>query len=121
MRSVPHRVVCLLGLDDGVFPRRTPRDGDDLMLREPHVGDRDPRTEDRQLLLDALMAATDALIITYAGNDERTNLAKPPAVPVGELLDTIDAPRGGRRQARTRCSRSTRATSSRPRPGASTP
>src|SRR6201999_328008 len=89
MRSVPHRVVCLLGLDDGTFPRKAPRDGDDLLLRDPHVGDRDSRTEDRQLLLDALMAATDRLIVTYTGNDERTNLAKPPAVPVGELLDLV--------------------------------
>ena len=90
MRSVPHRVVCLLGMDDGVFPRKSPRDGDDLMLIDPHVGDRDARTEDRQLLLDALLAATDQLIVTYTGNDERTNLARPPAVPVGELLDVID-------------------------------
>jgi exodeoxyribonuclease V gamma subunit len=90
MRSVPHRVVCLLGMDDGVFPRKSPRDGDDLMLADPHVGDRDARTEDRQLLLDALMAATDRLIVTYTGNDERTNLVRPPAVPIGELLDVID-------------------------------
>src|SRR5918999_2446588 len=90
MRSVPHRVVGLLGLDDGVFPRKAPHDGDDLMLDDPHVGERDARTEDRQLLLDALMAATDRLIVTYTGNDERTNLAKPPAVPVGELLDVIE-------------------------------
>jgi exodeoxyribonuclease V gamma subunit len=90
MRSVPHRVVCLLGMDDGVFPRKSPRDGDDLMLADPHVGDRDARTEDRQLLLDALMAATDQLIVTYTGNDERTNLVRPPAVPIGELLDVID-------------------------------
>jgi exodeoxyribonuclease V gamma subunit len=93
MRSVPHRVVCLLGLDDGVFPRKGPRDGDDLMLDDPHVGERDARTEDRQLLLDALMAATDKLIVTYTGNDERTNLERPPAVPVGELLDVIGGPR----------------------------
>ena len=72
MRSVPHRVVCLLGLDDGVFPRKAPRDGDDLMLDDPHLGERDARSEDRQLLLDALMAATDRLIVTYTGNDERT-------------------------------------------------
>ncbi len=90
MRSVPHRVVCLLGLDDGEFPRKAPRDGDDLVLREPHVGDRDARTEDRQMLLDALMAATDRLIVTYTGNDERTNARRPPAVPVGELLDVVD-------------------------------
>ena len=94
MRSVPHRVVCLLGLDDGEFPRRSPRDGDDVVLRDPHVGDRDARTEDRQLLLDALMAATERLIVTYTGNDERTNLRRPPAVPVGELLDVIDRTAG---------------------------
>ncbi|HEV2059566.1 MAG TPA: exodeoxyribonuclease V subunit gamma, partial [Solirubrobacteraceae bacterium] len=90
MRSVPHRVVCLLGLDDGAFPRKSHRDGDDLMLADPHVGDRDSRTEDRQMLLDALLAATDRLIVTYTGNDERTNMPRPPAVPVGELLDVVD-------------------------------
>ncbi|MEJ7782375.1 MAG: exodeoxyribonuclease V subunit gamma, partial [Solirubrobacteraceae bacterium] len=91
MRSVPHRVVCLLGLDDDVFPRKSPRDGDDLMLDDQHVGERDARSEDRQLLLDALMAATDRLIVTYTGNDERTNAVRPPAVPIGELLDVVDA------------------------------
>jgi exodeoxyribonuclease V gamma subunit len=90
MRSVPHRVVCLLGLDDGAFPRKSPRDGDDLLLESPHVGDRDPRAEDRQMLLDALLAAEDRLIVVYSGNDERTNARLPPAVPVGELLDAID-------------------------------
>src|SRR4051794_24621456 len=90
MRSVPHRVVCLLGMDDTVFPRRGPRDGDDLILDDPHVGDRDGRTEDRQMLLDALMAAGERLVVTYTGNDERTNVERPPAVPVGELLDVIE-------------------------------
>src|SRR4051794_13704027 len=90
MRSVPHRIVCLLGLDDEAFPRKAPRDGDDIMLADPHVGDRDPRSEDRQMLLDALMAASDRLIVTYSGNDVRTNTPRPPAVPVGELLDTIE-------------------------------
>ncbi|HVM15555.1 MAG TPA: exodeoxyribonuclease V subunit gamma [Egibacteraceae bacterium] len=90
MRSVPHRVVCLLGLDDGVFPRKTAPDGDDLVARDPCVGDADPRSEDRQLLLDALLAATDHLLVTYSGRDERTNAVRPPAVPVGELLDVID-------------------------------
>jgi exodeoxyribonuclease V gamma subunit len=90
MRSIPHRVVCLLGLDDGSFPRHIERDGDDLTTRHPRVGDRDVRSEDRQLLLDALLAARDHLVITYAGRDERSNLPRPPAVPVGELLDVVD-------------------------------
>jgi exodeoxyribonuclease V gamma subunit len=91
MRSVPHRVVCLLGLDDGAFPRKAPHDGDDVMLEAPEVGERDARSEDRQLLLDALLAARERLIITYNGGDERTNTVKPAAVPVGELLDVIGA------------------------------
>ncbi|MDP8969724.1 MAG: exodeoxyribonuclease V subunit gamma, partial [Actinomycetota bacterium] len=91
MRSVPHRVVCLLGLDDETFPRKAVPDGDDLIQRDPCVGDRDPRSEDRQLLLDALLAAGEHLVITYTGRDERTNAVRPPAVPLGELLDVIDA------------------------------
>ena len=120
MRSVPHRIVCLLGLDDDAFPRKAPRDGDDLLLDDPWIGERDPRSEDRQLLLDALMAAGERLLITYTGRDERTNTRRPPAVPVGELLDTIEqtarfedgaAPASGS-SSPIRCSRSTRATSS---------
>jgi exodeoxyribonuclease V gamma subunit len=91
MRSVPHKVVCLLGLDDGAFPRSPERDGDDLILADPQVGDHDARSEDRQLVLDALLAATQYLVITYTGRDERNNLSRSPAVPVGELLDAIDA------------------------------
>lgn len=91
MRSVPHRVVALLGLDDGVFPRHPEADGDDLLLTDPVVGDREARSEDRQLLLDALLAATDHLLITYCGRDERTNRLRPPCAPVSELLDVVDA------------------------------
>jgi exodeoxyribonuclease V gamma subunit len=91
MRSVPHRVVCLMGLDDGAFPRQPAVDGDNILLRNPMTGERDERSEDRQLLLDAILAAREQLVITYAGADERTNATRPPAVPVGELLDTLEA------------------------------
>ncbi|WP_343960886.1 exodeoxyribonuclease V subunit gamma, partial [Pseudonocardia alaniniphila] len=94
MRSVPHRVVCLLGLDDGVFPRVGVPDGDDVLARDPLVGERDPRSEDRQLMLDAICAATEHLVVVHSGADERTGARRPPAVPLGELLDTIEATAG---------------------------
>jgi exodeoxyribonuclease V gamma subunit len=87
---VPHRVVCLLGLDDGAFPRTTAVDGDDILGREPCVGERDPRSEDRQLLLDAVLSAREHLVVLYTGADPRTNATRPPAVPLGEILDAVE-------------------------------
>ena len=76
MRSVPHRVVCLVGLDDGVFPRTRSTDGDDVLARDPLTGERDPRSEDRQLLLDAVLAASETLVVTYTGANEHTGAAR---------------------------------------------
>lgn len=91
MRSVPHRVVCLVGLDDGVFPRTSTPDGDDVLARRPVTGERDLRTEDRQLLLDAVMSAAETLVVTYTGFDVHTGRERPPAVPLGELVDVVRA------------------------------
>ena len=91
MRSVPHRVVCLLGMDDGAFPRQAIADGDDILARDARTGERDPRSEDRQLFLDAVCAAQRHLIVTFTGADPRSGADVPPCVPLAELLDAIDA------------------------------
>ena len=90
MRAVPHRVVCLVGLDDGVFPRSGVVDGDDVLARDPMTGERDARSEDRQLLLDAICSATERLVITYTGANEYSGAHRPPAVPLVEVLDALD-------------------------------
>jgi exodeoxyribonuclease V gamma subunit len=90
MRSVPHRVVCLLGVDDGVFPRRPSPEGENIVSDEEWIGDHDVRSEDRQLLLDAIMSAGERLVVIFAGADPRSGADIPPAVPIGELLDALD-------------------------------
>jgi exodeoxyribonuclease V gamma subunit len=90
MRSIPHRVVCLLGVDDDVFPRAAGEAGFDLTATSRHVGDRDRRDEDRLLFLEALLAARQHLVLTYTGHDVRSNEPRAPAVPVTELLDVLE-------------------------------
>lgn len=94
MRSVPYRVVCLLGMDDQRFPRSSRADGDDLLVDNEIIGDTDRGAEDRQLLLDAVMAAGDHLIVTYSGRDPLTNAEYPPAVPIAELTDVLSGMAG---------------------------
>jgi exodeoxyribonuclease V gamma subunit len=91
MRSVPFRVVCLLGMDQDAFPRAARGVGFDLTRVAPRVGDREPRDEDRHLLLEAILSARDHLIVAYSGHDPNDNESLPPAVPIAELLDVLDA------------------------------
>ncbi len=91
---VPRAVVCLLGLDDDALPAGDV-DGDDLLSLDPREGDRDPRVENRGLLLDALMAARRHLVITYGNHDLARNRPRPPAVPVAELIDLVPGTTGG--------------------------
>ena len=61
-----------------------------MLGRRPLTGERDARSEDRQLLLDALLAATEHVVITYTGANEHSGARRPPAVPLGEILDAAD-------------------------------
>jgi exodeoxyribonuclease V gamma subunit len=90
LRWVPFRVVCVLGLDEGALAA-TPADGDDLGALAPRLGDRDPRADARQALLEAVLAAGDTLIVTRTGADVRTNHAVPPSVALAELRGAVVA------------------------------
>ncbi len=90
MRSVPFRVVCLVGLNDGAFPRTDRPPGFDGIAREPRRGDRSLRHEDRYLFLEALLSAREHLYLSYTGQSARDNAEIPPSVLVSELLDALD-------------------------------
>ncbi len=90
MRSVPFRVVCLIGMNDADFPRRQIPLGFDRMAQAPRPGDRSRRGEDRMLFLEALLSARQRLYISHVGRSVRDNTPKLPSVLVSELMDTLE-------------------------------
>ncbi len=92
MRSIPFRVVYLLGMNDGNFPRSSHRPDFNLIddSTRPRVpGDPDRRTDDRYLFLEALLSAREKLIISYVGQSVRDNNPLSPSIVVVELLDAL--------------------------------
>ncbi|NLS13105.1 exodeoxyribonuclease V subunit gamma [Vibrio sp. SM6] len=87
MRSIPFHTVCLLGMNDGVYPRSMPPEGFDLMNGRGKPGDRSRRDDDRYLFLEALLSAQQALYISYVGRSIQDNSTKVPSVLVAELLE----------------------------------
>ncbi len=90
MRSVPFRVICLLGLNDGDFPRMDHRPAFDLMADYFRVGDRSVRVDDRYQFLEAILAARSHLYLSFVGQSIRTNEKIPPSVVVSELMELLE-------------------------------
>jgi exodeoxyribonuclease V gamma subunit len=89
MRSIPFKVICLIGMNDGAFPRTDRHLSFDLMAQKPRLGDRSLRADDRYLFLETLLSARERLHISYVGQSIRDNSEAPPSVLVSELLDYI--------------------------------
>jgi len=90
VRSIPARVVCLLGVNDQVFPRRPQTTQFDLMARSPRPGDPSSRQDDRYSFLETLLSAQEKLSISYVGRSAVHNKEIPPSVVVSELLDYLN-------------------------------
>ena len=93
MRSIPFQVVCLLGMNDGDYPRsQTPRDFD-LMGQAQlwRAGDRSRREDDRYLFLEALLSARQRLFISWQGQRATDHQDQPPSVLVAQLMDYLNA------------------------------
>ena len=87
LRNLPYRIVCAIGLNDGVYPSPQRADEFDLMARAPRRGDRQRRTDERNVFLDLVLAARERLYLSYTGRSVRDNSPIPPSVLVAELLD----------------------------------
>jgi len=90
MRSIPFRVVYLLGMNIDAYPRRDVQKGFDLMALRPRMGDRSKREDDRYLFLETIISARDILCISYVGQDIKDNSPIPPSVLLSELLEYLE-------------------------------
>ncbi|MFO1331507.1 MAG: exodeoxyribonuclease V subunit gamma [Rubrivivax sp.] len=89
LRGLPHRVVCVIGLNDGAFPRPARPDEFDLIARAPRRGDRLPRDDDRAAFLDLVLAARSHLHLSFTGRSARDGSELPPSVLVSELIEPL--------------------------------
>ena len=91
MRSIPFKAVCLLGMNDGDYPRQKAARDFDLMGTSWRAGDRSRREDDRYLFLEALLSARQHLYISWQGHRATDNSEQPPSVLVAQLMDYLNA------------------------------
>ena len=90
MRSIPFKVVAILGLNDGEFPRSRQTLGFDLLSNTTaRLGDRSRRGDDRYLFLEAIISARQSLYLSYQGNSIKNNAEKQPSIVLKELMDYL--------------------------------
>lgn len=89
MRSIPFKVICLLGMNDQAYPRLDQPLCFDLIAKSRKPGDRSRRDSDRYLFLEALLSARAYFYLSYVGFNIRDNSVIPPSVLVSELEDYI--------------------------------
>ncbi len=89
MRAIPFKVIALLGMNDGEFPKIDRSPTFDLLGQNFRPGDRSRRSDDRYQFLEILLSARQQLIITYIGQSIQHNDEIPPSVIVSELLDVL--------------------------------
>ncbi len=93
MRAIPFEIVCLIGMNDGDYPRRAARPDFDLiaLAGQRRPGDRARRDDDRQMMLEALLSARRVLYLSWSGRSVRDDSEQPPSVLVAQLRDYLIA------------------------------
>ena len=90
MRSIPFKIIAVLGLNDGEFPRQRQPLGFDLMeYTASQLGDRSRRGDDRYLFLEALISARQSLYLSYQGRNIKNNKPKEASLVLKELMEYL--------------------------------
>ncbi|PIE77572.1 MAG: hypothetical protein CSA15_12415 [Candidatus Delongbacteria bacterium] len=89
MRSVPHKVVAIIGLNEHSFPGANDTIGFDLMIREKRVGDRDIKNSNKYLFFEALLSAKNYFYLSFQGKSPKTNKQKNGSKVIYDFIDFL--------------------------------
>ncbi len=89
MRSIPYKVVAVLGLNVKTFPRKQTDISFDLIRFEHRKGDRNLKETDKYLFFETLLSAKEKLYLSYIGINIKDNSDLPPSPVLDELIDYI--------------------------------
>lgn len=90
LRAIPFRVIAVLGLDEGRFPRQSPVPSFDLRRFEDGQEEVSSLALDRYSFWETLMAARDVLYLSYQGRSPVDGSEKPPSPVLADLLDYLE-------------------------------
>ncbi len=89
-RSIPFKKVCILGLNEKVFPRNAIRPEFDLINSYPKAGDRIMKEDDKLLFYELLVSTSQSLFITFIGKDQHTDSEKLPSMIIQKMMDEFE-------------------------------
>lgn len=96
MRTLPFKVVCLIGMGEQQFPRGEYSLQMNLMVRKPEKGDPSKREDDRYMFLQSIISAQQKLYISYVGRNKQDDTELQPSVVINELQDYVEQTQGKR-------------------------
>ncbi len=90
VRSLPFKVIALIGLNEDKFPRKPTSHDFDLMFQNPESSDRNRKKEDRNLFLESILAAEEIHYCSYVGRSPFDNEEIPPSPIVSEWIEALE-------------------------------
>jgi len=90
VRAIPHKIICCIGMNSKEFPRQI-KNREISLLAKYELGDKDIANEDRQMFLETILSAKEALYISWVGQSEKNADELEPSSVVVMLLKYLKA------------------------------
>ncbi|MEX0823090.1 MAG: exodeoxyribonuclease V subunit gamma [Balneolaceae bacterium] len=89
VRSLPFKIVALIGLNESSFPRKPVHPDFDIMAQNPEPFERNRKNEDRNLFLESILSAGNIHYCSYTGQSPKDNETIPPSPIISEWIGIL--------------------------------